>query len=355
VKQAVTALDSHEPEERKKAVESLAQMSHPAARDALAGAVQHPTRDVRIDAGFRLAELTRYKDARAVRGLLDALQDKDARLCARAAHALGKIGDESAIPYLLDGIMREDGRTRREAASALSKMGAASVPGLLDALGHFDQRVRQVATWGLGEIKDAAAVPGLMVVLRDGDVTVQKEASEALFKIGLPAVVGLTEALTDGDWTVRVSAAKLLGEMGDSSAVPGLIGLLRDDYSDVRKTAADALGRLGDVEAVAALVEALYDPDSIDVCCAAADALASIGDGSAVPALTGILQRDTPQSRNVTNEKGIAAFGVGLNQFGSWNYQHLCGMVAVALETIGTPEALAAVEQWRREQGGQQA
>src|SRR5690606_35620603 len=80
VKSAVAALDSHNADERRSALKTLAQMNHPAAYEALVGAVQHTLRDVRVDAAFMLAKQSNYKDPAVVPGLLDALRDDDTRI-----------------------------------------------------------------------------------------------------------------------------------------------------------------------------------------------------------------------------------------------------------------------------------
>ena len=130
VRQAVKALDCHNPPERLSAIESLAQMSHPTAWEALAGAVQHPIRDVRINAAFMLA---RSNDRRAVPGLCEALHDKDWQVQETAARVLGQIGDATAVPDLVDILSKEGGKWRYVVAEALGQIGdATAVPYLID-------------------------------------------------------------------------------------------------------------------------------------------------------------------------------------------------------------------------------
>ena len=51
-------------------------------------------------------------------------------------------------------------------------------------------------------------------------------------------------ALRDADWRVRRAAARALGEIGDAAAVPGLLAALGDADEDVRQAAAWALRNL---------------------------------------------------------------------------------------------------------------
>jgi HEAT repeat protein len=356
IKQAVAKLDSPDTEERKAALDSLAQMSHPAALEALAGAVQHPTRDVQIAAAFKLAELSQYKDKRATAGLVVALRDRDSATVYQATKSLGRIRDPHAIPYLLDALHHEEGRVRRAAASVLSKFGAKVVPELINELDHPVERVQEVAAWALGEIQDPSvlkAVPGLVRALGSSKTALAKAAEEAILKIGQPALGSLMGAIDSLDWNLRLSVVKLLGEIGDKEAIVTLVKATKDENSVVRTAAAEALGILGDASTVNPLIEALHDPESYDVRCAAAISLGIIGDESAVPELIAILEQDMaqPKSGNLNSRPYSSSWPdiQGLNE------KHFCKMVAEALRSLNTPAARAAVEQWQREQGGGQA
>lgn len=70
-------------------------------------------------------------------------------------------------------------------------------------------------------------------------------------------VEGLIEALKHKDLTVRRQAAEALGELGDDRAVEPLIGALKDKDTWLRWCAAEALGKIGDERAVKHLIEAL--------------------------------------------------------------------------------------------------
>ncbi|MEZ4668307.1 MAG: HEAT repeat domain-containing protein [Anaerolineae bacterium] len=356
VKQAVLKLDSSITEERRSALESLAQMSHPAALQALADAVQHPTRDVQIQSAFMLADSSQYKDLRATPGLMIALKDTDSNSANRAAKALRRLHDPRAIPALLDALHREDGRLRRTAASALSQFGSQVVPQLIAELEHRDERVREVAAWALGEIQDESvveALPALTRALASTRTLLVKAAEDAILKIGKPALPALSEAAGSTDWNVRLSVVKLLSEIGSSEACAVLVSALKDSSSVIRIVAAEALGVLGDENTVKPLIEALHDPDSYDVRCAAAMSLGVIGNTSAIPALIAILEPDQQQSETSTGRKVL--------QSAAWpdvhniNERQLRNVVADSLKGFETPEALAAVEHWQRQLRGEDA
>lgn len=223
VKKAVDALDSHNAEERRAALKSLAQMDHPAAYVALVGAVRHPVRDVRIDAAFVLTRQTNHQDAAAVPGLLDAIEDPDVRIRSAAIKALGEIGDAAAVPALMNTLNNDaDGDCRWLAAGALGKIGAPAVPHLLTALGDSDWKVRRSATEALWGMREPSAVPGLVAVLLDRHDVVRQAAEGALEAMGDSAVAGIAEFLNSKNPEISKAAANMLNKIGSPDALQAL-------------------------------------------------------------------------------------------------------------------------------------
>lgn len=221
VQSAVAALDSHNAEERRSALKSLAQMNHAAAYAALVSAVQHPMRDVRVDAAFLLAKQTNYKDSAAVPGLLDALNDEDARLRTAACKALGDIGDGAAVTELLRVMVKDtDSNIRWQATGALGKIGKAAVPGLCAALRDEDWKVRRSAAEALWSMREPESVAGLAEVLVDKNDIVRQAAASALEGIGSDAVAGLIEVMKSGkDPMVSRAAADMLQKLGSQQGI----------------------------------------------------------------------------------------------------------------------------------------
>ena len=74
--------------------------------------------------------------------------------------------------------------------------------------------MRVAAVQILGEIRDPAATPALIEVLREGDLNLRAQAAAALGKLGGPdAERALLAALEDPEWQVRAQAAKALGRV----------------------------------------------------------------------------------------------------------------------------------------------
>lgn len=85
----------------------------------------------------------------------------------------------------------------------------------------------------------------LSIVRQD---TQQAAASDALGRIGAPAVQPLSEALSDADPSVRIEACRALAYMGSKAkdAVAPLTRTLSDPEDAVREEAAHALGQIGE-------------------------------------------------------------------------------------------------------------
>ena len=166
-----------------------------------------------------------------VTGLAGDLGAADETRALHAAYRLGESADPAAVEALLEGLRSEDPAVRRNAAYGLTAAGRASVPGLVECLGHGDAGLRAAAVDALGDLG--------------------REAAEAE-----PAVAG---SLEDGDPEVRRLAAHALGTMGAESAVPRLARACSEKDDWVARNASLSLARLGAAaeEALPALGHAL--------------------------------------------------------------------------------------------------
>ena len=183
-------------------------------------------------------------------------------------------------------------------------------------------------TPNIAKLRKKGDVPGLIRALRDAtDVSVQKNAVEALGEVGDPQaiepLIAACDGVTNGDllltmaatlgtfgaravepllavlenreaWVLRGCAAIALGKAGDARAVEPLIAVLENTKEEMgaRGRAAEALGQLADARAVESLIAAL-DEDADDelwrIASASASSLGKIGDPRAVEALIAAL------------------------------------------------------------------
>ena len=174
-----------------------------------------------------------------------------------------------AVPLLLDALEDEDAIVQARAGFALREIGPAAVPGLIDSLSNACPDIRRKAAMALGIIAAREAIPQLTDAVRtETHKPARLAAMRALHEIGsaaAAAVPTLLEALASPDAEVRATTADALGSVGgaDHAAVAALMSSLCDDDTRVRISSALALGRMGAKEAIPALQLAAQDSDAV--------------------------------------------------------------------------------------------
>jgi HEAT repeat protein len=191
-------------------------------------------------------DIKKMKAVRDVRGLVRLLNHRNPDIQYEAAEALGEIGDVTTmgpLAALLEG--ETISGVRWKASEALARIGAPAVESLITALSHPDEDVRWKAAIALGEIGSEKAINPLIHLLSDEDRFVKSRAALALGMIGKPAMEPLTYALRHGDGNMRWGAAIALGKVKDPDSVEPLILALADKYENVRAEAAASLAAIG--------------------------------------------------------------------------------------------------------------
>lgn len=175
-----------------------------------------------------------------------------------AAHSIARFG-EAALTYLTPLLSDDDPHVSKIAATAISEIGAPAFPLLTTMLNHSSTDVRNTA------------LDGLVRLLWFDPVSKSKEAQSALLS-----------ALAHQDASLRARAAYYLGLLKDSAFVPQHLGALGDNSPEVRANAALALGKSGSQDVIGPLITALTDtPIQKQVIYA----LGKIGDGAAIASL----------------------------------------------------------------------
>ncbi len=155
---------------------------------------------------------------------------------------------------------------RARAAEVLGLLGVAeAVPALVEALRDPYEdtlSVKVVVAEALARIRDPAVIPLLVKELRVIDEWSSPRVAEALVRFRSTATPFLVELLREDERSgAAVWAARVLGRIGDQTAVPTLMERLRDRQDAMRTAAAEALGAIGDRRAIRALIQAtLRDP-----------------------------------------------------------------------------------------------
>jgi HEAT repeat protein len=395
IRRAAAALDSPDTKRQMAGIQSLADTDHPAACEALIQALNHPVKNLRVAAAINYPD---RQDPRILPSLMEATQTGDflkqwypeMRFDLRVL--IERMGPP-AVSILLDLLQSPNPLFRLHVADELGRLGEnRALAGLIDMLRDNDPNLRLRSARALGNIGDPAAVPHLVKALEDEAEGVRSAAAEALGKIGHNAVPELVAALEDDSANVRAAAAEALGMLKAHPAVAALLEHLQMDSSDVRAAAALALGRIGDPVALNPLLKMFQDKSAQHVKTgkAAARALGLLGDPAAVGDLRDYLIHrqsktgwradakdfDTAEAllklkcMDAVNLVGnvLASYTAGAQSFGMVRLlgslgdaaapalvdllahrhaplQHAC---AKTLKAIGTEEALAAVDAWRR-------
>jgi len=186
---------------------------------------------------------------------------------AAAAHALGDVTEATekhrAAEALIHALDDERAEVRSEACASLGELReAAALPGLVKRLDDGAPVVRQNAAIALGAIGHADGFAPLAEALRGGPADLRFQAATSLAEIDAPqAFAPLVEALGDRDPQVIGAAALSLGAIGDKRAIEHLAPLLEHAEPAARFDAAYALAELGDPAGRATLVGNLGDAE----------------------------------------------------------------------------------------------
>jgi HEAT repeat protein len=187
--------------------------------------------------------------------------------------AVSQAGDESeAIKNLLIRIRNGDGRV----VPALAKRGAAAVPGLIAILKEGNVNAQMPAMEALGRIGPSAkeAVPLLAEAMTEGtDDKLAAQAAQALGQIGAAAVPELVKVLEKGEAKRVVMAARAIVTIGPDAkaAQPALVKHLKDAKEPLAEANfVDALvalgpGAKGAVPMLVELGKAQKDPARVHV------------------------------------------------------------------------------------------
>jgi HEAT repeat protein len=138
---------------------------------------------------------------------------------------------------------------------------------LLQELVTGDTTQRTKAAAALGQKTYVAAVPQLIVALKDSDADVAREAAASLGLLGSPtAVEALIEVVENHNGyfhsVVRVAAIQSLGEMRDVRAVESLLKAINDPIAETSEEAIRSLATLKDPRTLAALLEVVRNENS---------------------------------------------------------------------------------------------
>lgn len=218
-----------------------------------------------------IEQLRAKGDIPAIIKALSYKKDEFVRL--DAVRALAALRDPQLFEPFVSALQDERWRVRIAAVEALGALGDPRAIDPLTVMLYHDEYARRSVVEAFGQIGDPRAIDPLLDAL--GDRTLLKDVSQALARIGSPAVDSLVELLSDRNPTAREIAIKTLIEIGDPSAVEAIIERLNDTRKSIQGLAATALEAIGE-PAIEPLIQTLHDPDD-DKRAGAAAVLRKIG------------------------------------------------------------------------------
>lgn len=186
--------------------------------------------------------LGEVRSQRAFGALVRALGDPDDEVRAKAATALGRLGDRRAVGYLLEHLLTDPAPfVRLRIASSLAQFGGPEViDRLVGALGDPAWWVRLRSVEALEQIGSAAEAP-LLVALDDADPEIRARAAVALERLGVPD--NAVRMLQEGERVAEGS--ELLARIARAGARELLAELLLHRSPEVRKAVVSAIQRAG--------------------------------------------------------------------------------------------------------------
>ncbi|MDP6942545.1 MAG: HEAT repeat domain-containing protein [Myxococcota bacterium] len=216
--------------------------------------------------------------------LVDQLKDCQSLETCPAVKQL-VAGGPAIWPGIKRGLDAPDEMTRFWTLGVLSEVIVpAARQSIATLLGDREIRVRAAAAYALGAQRDRAVTPWLVKALEDDDLNVRFAAAVALGRVRDPASIpALVKVLRDKDEDVRAYAALALGDIGDRAATPRLVERVREDiHPKVRGFAAMALGKLKDPKSLGALMAQAREERDAKALASALYALGALGDPKAI-------------------------------------------------------------------------
>ncbi len=305
------------------------------------------------------------QDTSIVPDLIVALHDPEPLVRMAAAESLGGLGGDTAVIELIQALGDDDGDVYVAAVRALRDIiDEGDISELHPLLTSENLKLRMAAAYVLGANGGLEALPGLFDVLRTGftrDRSELERVEEETIKLGKSAVPYLLQILeeTDDDkdeaWIFKRTAMHTLGEIGDVHAIPALIVQLKSEDRDLWQPAVWALGGIG--SAALPTFETILKDGPPDIQAEAIDTLAKMPDVS--PERTTILLKSIEDQdarmrghalwgfRSVTDQSVIPKI---IERLHDTDHSVQWTAATILQDHFPTPEALKALEEWRREQ-----
>ncbi len=242
IKPLSSVLEDNNERIRKAALEAMGRIGT-SGLEALVAALKDKNSESRLHAAAAMGKLD---DVRAVMPLMNCLKDSDVRVRRSAVASLGMINRQECVNPLIMALKDNDAYVRKDAVKFLSGLDDPRKKDLfLAMLEDRSQMVIQELVSAMKKIK-GQLFDELVQLLEDQNPVIKRNAAYALgFFQDTAAVPPLILLLSSQNSTIRKVACNSLGELGDRRAVNALITSLSDPVEEVCLAASEALSRIG--------------------------------------------------------------------------------------------------------------
>jgi len=270
---------------------------------------------------LRGAILTRGRDGIAL--LQEHLRSDDYILFSAACQAALEIRGSQVTRALTTEVNQLPADNQTLVIWTLGKRGdAAALPALSALSKEGPKNVRIEAIKAFPQIGDGSAVPVLVEILNDADRQISQSAQDALAAIpGRQAHAAVMEMLDSNNTNKRLIALELIGRRRMTRSLPALLKAAEDADPKIRPAAMRRIGELGSAREISPLLDVLMRLSESQDLSAMERALSAVCTKTDYPQsntskLTGLLNRASPGQK---------------------------GVLLQVLGVIGGPEALEAV------------
>ncbi len=325
----------------------------------------------------------KLRDFRQQETFFELLTDDDAKVRRRAAEALLMAKDKDAFTHAINSLLAlfvdQDYPPRNDIVAVLKENLRERYEGVLLSVieNEPDIRVRHGALFVLGILEGYKFPYELLLELLNVDDIPLQLLVLRLYPSSwgwreIDPIIALLNADNDA---LKIAAVETLGEMQDERGVQPLIDALSSSRGDLQDHIVWALAKLGDKRAVQPVLR-LLNPNSAVVNTVVINALGQFGALEATEPLLALLrERSTPYAVQLATVRALGTMNdnrvvAALAELLKTNVctefypyterpdihdahtlEDICSAAARSLKRIGTPEALAAVEEWRKRQG----
>jgi HEAT repeat protein len=309
----VEAANDGEPRLVELALAGLAYLEEPRALEVLLAAAESPLERTRR-ASLRALGLVPRKDPRVAARLLAAFTDPDAWVRYYACQTAGKLALSDGTLAIVKLLEDAAGQVRVAAVEALSHLqNELALQALYRLAEGLEPDLRRAALIGLGIAKRPEGTSHLLAATQSPDPATRLVAISALAESGAPQrVAAFAQAARDSDENVRAAALGFLSAEADPEATHILLDLLPGAPDADRISALLARAGEGRVRGLSSRLSSA-DEEAANLCCSL---LARLHSPEATVALLVALSQGELIARKAA---------------------------AVALASLRTPEALAAV------------